>query len=260
VLKIDLALQALLGATEDQARAKATVDTIRGRLEEAARERTAQDGAAPTWKSPGYGAVRWDVPAAPVITVTKPEEFASFLAERQPDAVTATITVPAAQLEQALSALGFSGITDLTSAVTAKPGAAEQWLTTNAEIVGTTEGFVVRELVDQGGELVQGSPVIGVIAALKQPRLVVTLDAKRKQAAAAAGVEAAADTLEDAGAYADNPVSVLPSPRPEPDLSGVRYSATQPKAHLVTACVSAGLPSSGTRAQLADRLNGVLDG
>ena len=251
-MQIDLALQQLLGATQDQARAKATVDTLRAELEVEAKRRVEQDGAAPTWKAAGLGTVRWDVPADPAVTVTKPAELASFLAERDPAAVVATITVSADHLEAALSALTFSGV-PAEAEVTLVPDLVQRWLQEAAEVhpADTGTGYAVSEVVRTEHGLARGVSVPGVEASRKAPRLVVTLEAARKREAQAAGVEAA-----EAAAGAMPAPAPIPAPRTP--VETFKYTPDVPKDALVNACLAAGVSPRGTKQQLVERLNGAL--
>lgn len=265
-MRIDIALQGLLGATQDAARAKATSDVLRVHLVEEAKKRTAADGAAPTWKSP-LGQVRWDgTDATPARSVTDPAEFASFLAERAPAIVTATLTVAADQLEQALSALAFSQIDVSGSAVTYDEAAADQWLNEHSTIsaADSPTGFEVYEFDPTGTAPVNcGSRIPGVGASKSAPKLVVVLNPALKAEAVAAGVEQAESLVEDDEALetlpaATAPLATVPPPRTAPPPASFREGLT--KAELMAQCRSAGLPTSGTKAVLEDRLDVALRG
>jgi hypothetical protein len=125
-------------------------------------------------------------------TVTDRAAFGSWLAEREPSAVTATITVPAKVLEQALDALRWSGIDVTTSAVTPGPGSSE-FLTdqclvqADVDIPGAWNVLHVRG--DGATEMVDG-----VTATKPAPRWVlVPTSALKKQAAKDALAEAESD-------------------------------------------------------------------
>lgn len=94
-----------------QHRVKKAIDLRRGKLDEMARAEWQATGGAPQWKIRDFGTIRLDgadAPAKPV--VRDAPAFASYLAERFPHEVTATITIESAHLEAALQALEFAGI------------------------------------------------------------------------------------------------------------------------------------------------------
>ncbi len=208
-MNINRYLDALLDATAVQATAKARVDRLRDVLEAEARRRWKADNAAPSWKAT-LGKVRLDGtnPEAQV-AVTDPEAWASWVAQRHPDAVTATVTVPSGQLEAALGALGFAGVDVTTTTATVDP----KWTTTaldglctevlEKEVDDSGEGNVRIErevlVTDPTGTLspdpgeVLDLPGVTAKAPDPAPRLVVILDSARKRAAIeAADAEAAA--------------------------------------------------------------------
>uniref|UniRef100_UPI00058E48E0 hypothetical protein n=1 Tax=Kribbella catacumbae TaxID=460086 RepID=UPI00058E48E0 len=66
---------------------------------------------APQWKIRDFGTIRLDGADAPAKPAVRDSEaFASYLAERFPHEVTATITIESAHLEAALQAFEFAGI------------------------------------------------------------------------------------------------------------------------------------------------------
>jgi hypothetical protein len=92
-------------------RVKRAIDLRRPKLDETARAEWQSTGGAPQWKIRDFGTIRLDgadAPAKPV--VRDAEAFASYVAERFPHEVTATITIESAHLEAALEALEFAGV------------------------------------------------------------------------------------------------------------------------------------------------------
>lgn len=178
--------------------------------------------------SQGLGNLRLDgagKPAAP--QVVDPGAFASWLAQRQPDAVQATITVPAAQLAAALDAIKWSGI-DATAAVA--PGTlAGDFLAQRCHVQAATDGGwdVMHIAEDRTTELVPG-----VTAVRPAPRWVLTADRNQKRAAA----ERAADDVEAELAALDGDV-----PQPTPAIPAAR-EAKQPARPALTVVPDAAPP------------------
>ena len=272
--RIDTALQLLLGATQDQARAKATVDACRERLTRIAKERVLQDGAAPTWKSE-QGTVRWDQPTGASTSIVKPEQLADRIAQTHPELVTATIQVPAAQLDQILQAIEFGGFQHEAASVSISDSAATTWLGTNATVIvsdATDSGYEVVE-VDKDGNPVRTSTVPGVIAVRGTPRLVVSLNSDLKKRATAEGT-AEADALfseSEAQPKESAPTAPTASDAGTSDLSLVKASIaagntpeavldSASKTQLAAMCRDAGLPRSGTKDELIKRLQRAING
>jgi len=222
--------------------------------------------------SQGLGTLRLDgagKPAVPSITV--PGEFASWLAERRPDAVTATVTVPAGQLAEALAALEFSGVT-ATAAVTPAAGAV-RFLDEACHVQADPDlpgGWLVLHVDDQA----HTEPVPGVTAARPQPRWVLTADSSQKKTAVQHAVdetEAALDALDapppalavEASVTVPAPaparragLSIVPDAAPDLRVWTAEEIAQLDRAGLVRLAKAQGLPSSGNKRDLVDRLVG----
>jgi hypothetical protein len=105
-----------------QHRVKKAIDLRRGKLDEVARAEWQATGGAPQWKIRDRGTIRLDgadSPAKP--TVKDAGAFSSYVAERFPHEVTATITIESAHLEAALEALQFAGIPTNRVEATVRP-------------------------------------------------------------------------------------------------------------------------------------------
>lgn len=176
-------LRALLELTAEQHHIARRIDLIRARIDERARTQFATTGAAPVWKLPKLGQIRLDgIDPDPKPYVENEAELASWLAQRQPTEVTATIEVPADKLEAALEVLGFAEIPIDRSEVTPRPAGVGQLLK-HATLVEDDDApknarrwFVVDE---ETGEVVPG--LAGRLSS--SPRLVVSVDKDRKAAA-----------------------------------------------------------------------------
>lgn len=110
-MRVDLVIRKLLTATAEKTGAERRIALLRDQLDREARRRYSEEGAAPTWKAPRLGVVRLD-PKDAKPYVDDAQAFANYVAERHPDEVEATITLPAASLEAAIDALDFAGVGD----------------------------------------------------------------------------------------------------------------------------------------------------
>lgn len=187
-MRVDKVLERILEATADATAAKRRVDRYRELLFDEAKARFAAEGAAPTWKRRGLGAVRLDgadSPPSPVIT--DPAAYASWMAERHPSEVTARLTVPADRLAEALDALEFAGLSDMSADLEVRPAWSQAFLAglqldeVKPPVPGVSSGEWQALVVDEAtGE---ASVVPGVGGNPPVPRLVVSLDAARKRKA-----------------------------------------------------------------------------
>lgn len=195
-------LAGVLADTLEQAKLKARIDARRARIDEAARATWQATGAAPQWKLPGAGAVRLDnVAGEPTPAVTGPAEYASWVAERHPSEVVATITVPADRLADALEALEFAGVDVETSDATVRPAFQSKHLSTlslDREPEPDEHGHRGWYAVTEDGEVVPG-----IVGLTPEPRLVVTVDRDVKRAALAEVAAEVAAAAEDAGDVAE---------------------------------------------------------
>lgn len=193
-MNVRTAIERLLEATAAQTAIKVRIDRLRTDLHREAVTRWQADGAAPTWKAKGLGTVRLDgADADRRAKVVDASEFTSWLAQRQPAAVDARIRLHPDQLEPALEALRFAGVTVTGADLDADPHVTADIL---ANLHLTIEGgdvyegdqdpvtrqwetVVAHTLDNTTGELVQ-VPGIGAHPPAP-PKLVVSLDAERKR-------------------------------------------------------------------------------
>jgi hypothetical protein len=210
-----------IAAIADETHASARVKALRARMDTLVRAEHATSGSD-RWRAPDYGdsTVRLDgTTAAPTIAVTAPTVFADWLAQSEPGCVTATITVPAALLEGAITALEFADVPH-TAQVQPSPDATT-WISQHCIPVPDPtdpEGtrWTVHQVADDDtGETVVVAPdVPGLAVVRRQSRLVVTLDRKirtriEQDAMLAVDAEMAAidatDSPADTGTETDAP-------------------------------------------------------
>lgn len=105
-------LRELLDLTIQAAAVKRRVDVLRARIDAAARtEYEESDGATPSWKIKGLGAVRLDgTDNEPTPYVADQEALASYVAEHHPTEAFGVLVVPTTDLATAIEALGFAGV------------------------------------------------------------------------------------------------------------------------------------------------------
>jgi len=253
-------LQVIVTNTEAEAAAKATIARTRAVLEAEARARLAAEGAAPSWSTKGLGKVRYDDAGEWTATVADETALGSWVAEHYPTEATAVVTLDATDLEAALEALTFAGITPAEARVALRPTFAAQLaenrlpdrdVVVDVEETASDDGGVDRVInitaVHQTtGDVVE---VPGMSATRKPGRLVVTLDRERRASALAAAAEATdaiiAAATEDADAVVLDPRAVD---------ARRRVLETLPLPDLKSACLRQELGTSGTKAQLAERL------
>lgn len=246
-LNIPALLEGILEATASEAAAKARLARLRAALEDEARRRYEAEGAAPSWNTPTLGKVRLEPPSAWTATLSDPVEFGSWVAENHPTEATAMIPVAATDLADVLQALEFIG---------AKPAGEVR-----VEVRSAWEEAYIKNLtVDLLAEATEESPADfivtdadglmppGVIATQKPAKLVVTLDRERRSAAVAEAQNSAAELV--ASAEGDDPDA------PDPDALDTtrRELEALPAATLSTIAKGHGLGSSGTKAELAERI------
>lgn len=200
-LRIPTLLEAILEATALEAAAKARISALRKVLDEEARRRYAEDGAAPTWKARDAGVVRFDAPGDWTATVADPAAFGSYLAERHPEEVLGVIYVTAPDLADATQALEFIGVKPVETRTEVRQpfgGKYLEGLVVDVEEDAHDDGTVDRTItvVDPDtGQLVDG---VTATRANGAGRLVVTLDKVRKARALEAAHADAAHVLAEA--------------------------------------------------------------
>jgi hypothetical protein len=248
----------------DALKAAAVGEAERVRAEGVPLDRLASDRGLGSLRLDGAGA-----PPRPVIS--KREEVASWLAERSPGLVTATITVPADKLEDALKVLSYAeldGPTVTAKVVPADEDLAVRWIAQNciAQADPDTPGAWNVLFRDSEGHL---SPVPGVNVVQPRPRWVMAVDDERKKDMVATAVAEVDTTIAELRAPKRADALPIPSPAPagadaverfdklverEPgaEVSGLS------RAQLVQRCRDAGLATSGTKAALVERLTAVV--
>ena len=203
----------------------------------------------------GLGVLRLDglnKPAAP--TTAKPTEFANWLAERAPHLVTATVKIPAEQLQSVLDAIEFAGVTDVEATVLPGPGSSDF----------LAERCVIQADPDVAGEwnvlhvteAGHTEPVPGVTALKPSPRWVLTPTPALKKQAAEEAAEQADTELEamDADLAAEQPVDPTPAEPAAPVEADVLGLDGRKRRELIQMCKDAGIASSGSISVLRARL------
>lgn len=261
-MPVDQAVQELLAARAEADAHRARADVLAAGLKQLALDRYREDGTITKWRVAGLGEVRLDkadIPARP--TIVKPAEFADHLAQRDPAAVVATITLPADQLAAALDALAFAGIGGVTAAAAPIPDRAADWLADHAMVRAhpdTPGAWQVVEVEDRDGVTVLLGEVAGVTGIRPAPSLYVSVDrdlrARRVAQATADLEDETGEPVEPAPALvaADNGTSS--AGEAGGDLAGLSHT------DLRARCKSAGLPAAGSKQQLIERLAAKLAG
>ena len=229
---------------------------------------------------PGLGVLRLDGADKPAVpTVVKPAAFAEYLAENAPEYVVAQVTLPAAQLKALTDALEWTGITGVT--VDLAPKNAAEFLEkchvrADVDVPGAWRVVTIGE-----DETLMEIP--GVTAVKPAPRWVLTPDTKLKKERAEAALEFVeaqlAEPAEETGAEvsaldadaarsqsgldefaADTTHNPTPEPAPAASEALARYTrrGAMTLPELRAACLAAGLPVSGTKPQLQERLTEKL--
>jgi hypothetical protein len=243
-------LDGILEATAAKAGAEARITTLRAALEAEGRRRLEVEGAAPSWNAPKLGKVRLDPPGEFEAYVEDSDTFASWAAEHHPTEVTATLTINASDLEDALQALTFIGAPVHESRLEVRPAWRKPFLDALAlDVVEERDASsqLVRTVV--AADTKTGETVPGIGATRDAAKLVVSLDRDRRTAAiteatnvATAVIEAASDDTEEAEVDA----AALDARRKE--LEGMHATS------LATIAKAIGLGASGTKAALAERI------
>jgi hypothetical protein len=258
-------LEGILDATADEVAAKSRVQGFRAVLEDEARRRVIDEGAAPSWKATA-GTVRYQDIGPWTATVIDPQVFASHVADHHPEHVTATVVLDATDLEAALEALEFAGVKPLRSELEVRDPFGTAYLKgLNVDVaeIGQrdSEGhdlhmhreFTITHVDTDTGEAVV---VPGTSAARTPGKLVVTLDKDAK----AKAVEAAASAASQLVATA----TVLPTEAAPPADAIARTALIETlvarPAELVTSIAKAlDLSQTGTRLELATKVAMMAD-
>lgn len=187
--------------------------TFAARLDAAAKaeaERLRLTGHAGDRHTTKVGVLRCDGLNRPPTPVVEDEEaFASWVAQRRPDAVTATITVPADKLEAAIECIEFAGISDYAAQVRVKSPTAEL---KDVELVPDAEaksGWVALAPPEENAGVPAVPPVVPGVGGVAAPiRWVLT-----PQSAAKKAVEEEAEADAD-GFLADlKPAAAVTGPK-----------------------------------------------
>lgn len=256
-------VDAASAAALDEAGASARASTLKAAAVAEGERIRLEVGVADRFTSEqGLGVLRLDGANKPAVCrVEKPTEFADWLAQRQPHLVRATITVPAAQLEDALTALNFATV-DVAGAEVKPTSEAEGWMREHCHPVADPEspgGWYVRTITADGTEVVPG-----VGASKPAPRWVLAPNQDLKRARAQEAEDEARAELHPEEAVPEAPVPAVEvsTPRPAPAADPILYTDLTAvlRDDLVARCKSAGLPITGTKATLAARLNVAIGG
>lgn len=243
-------LDAILEATAVEAGAKARIAGLRAVLEDEARRRYATEHAAPTWNAPKAGVVRFAPPGDWTAQVQDPAAFGSFVAEHYPTEATAVITIPAASLPDALTALEFAGVTVDDSRIEVRSAWSKPYLDTLVVDVEETPGETPEDEVTRDVTIVDPKGLLpeGLTPTRAAGKLVVSLDRNRRTVVLEESRKAAEEAVADA-TEGDTPAAdpaLLDSRRRELEALHGDQLATIAKAH--------NLGSSGTKAALAERI------
>jgi hypothetical protein len=238
---VTLAAEATIEAAGTQARA----DRLKAAAIAEAERLRAEHGLTDRFPSDqGRGILRLDgAGKPPAAQIDKPAEFADWLAQRSPGEVVATIRVRADQLGDAIEHLDFAGVAVVESKVA--PGErALDWLRDHSVIHADPDHAGAWNVIHVDADGHTG-PVPGVSVDRPRTRWVLTADPGLKQRRAAEEVEVAEALLGSEVARA-----AVPAPRDgaAEDLAGLKVS------ELRSRCRDAELSSSGTKAELVQRL------
>lgn len=300
---VNLALDQRRRADYERAKADALLAATIG---EAERLRAAGVSVRELDSDQRIGTLRLDganLPAAPVIEKT--DELASWLAERSPELVTASVGVPVERLEEVLELLDMAGLRDGVEAkvelrdlgktlawlgerckVQADPQIPRSWNVLHVDdeghttpVPGTTarpptptwKVLVDRNLKADGAAVAQSEAeeMVRQVRDADAAAHAAAVDADRADARdELAELEDEPDELEHTGAlerFAAQVEHGLDVVRHEPGDGAAleRFdrlvervvSASMPKPLLVARARELGLPSTGTRAELAARIN-----
>lgn len=177
-----------LDLTAREATAKAALAEVRAELAARARAEVAASGVVPTWRVTGLGRAQLTDPQ-PQVKVTDAAALASWAAQREGlrEHVTATITIPAVDLERALEALEDAAVEAI------KPASVDLALagkrqTELLEQVGTIRE-VGEELTEPAPVFVESGEVVDGVALVPAAARVfsLVLDAEAKRRAIAEG-------------------------------------------------------------------------
>ncbi|MEG1971461.1 MAG: SAP domain-containing protein [Burkholderiaceae bacterium] len=251
-INIPVVLDGILTATADKANAEARIAAYRGILDTEARQRLATEGAAPSWNTPTMGKVRLDPPGNWTASVADDKAYGEHVAQHHPTEATVALYFNATDVDAALTALGFAGVTPTDSRIEVRPAYTTALLA--SATIDVIEAETDPETGEPDGERTfivadgTGTVVPGLSAARTPAKLVVSLDRERRTRAldeATLGTNAllAAAGLDDAPALDPDAVHAA---RVELEALAVDQLATIAKARE--------LPSSGTKATLAERI------
>jgi hypothetical protein len=203
-MKIQDIVDAALAARLDHDATGARADRLKAAAVAAAERLRLEVGLVDRFPSQqGLGNLRLDgADAKAAVRIEKPAEVADWLAQRRPDLTVATLTVPAARLQDLLDAAEFSDIP--VTAEIQLTGDGQQWVKDNCHPVAVEGGWVARAVLDGAPE-----EVPGLSASRPAPRWVLTADPKVKKLRTA---EAVQDAELELGGDQPEP-AVVPAPR-----------------------------------------------
>lgn len=247
-LRIPALLDAILEATATEQGAKARIAAIRATLEDEARRRFIDEGAAPSWNAPRLGKVRYDPPGEWTAQVADPDAFASWVAEHHPTEAITGLAVAPEHTEAAIEALTFAGVPHV-AAVRVRSAWSSTFLEALTVDVEETEGEAGA--IDRAFTIVDaetGDLPPGLTATRSAGKLVVNLDRERRTVA-----------LEVAKADAEEVIrTATEGETPAADVAALDERRTELEgfhADVLTAYAKRlDLGGSGTKAQLAERI------
>lgn len=262
-MRIDDLVTFAADAALNAAEAKATADAWKARaVGEAERIRMQAPGCRDFMSGESrLGSLRLDGADLPAVaSVSDGQALAAYLAKHAPDHAEATVTVPADALDLLIGAMESLGV---TATARLNPVDATAWLANYCTVVADTdrpEAWKVLEVTPDGTR-----DVPGVTASRPVPtwKLIPNNDL-RKERIAAAGA-AVADQVE-AMSEAAPQLAVVPDRAPAdgvsttPTTALARYAGARTVRELKEACKAAGLPVSGTGAELQARLDAAQIG
>lgn len=184
-------------AAIDAARASARASRLRAAaIAEAERVRLTVPGADRFRSDQQLGELRLDGAGKPAqARVEKPDEWASWLAERAPDQVEAAIIMPAGRVEKAMELLDFAGLVDAQVSVRVTPaGGALGWLDGRSVIQADPDHRGAWNVLHIDGDG-HTTPIPGLTATRPAPVWKLCPDTAKAKAAAEEGTSEAEEEL-----------------------------------------------------------------
>ncbi len=244
---VTFAADSALEAAETRARAEAWKARAVG---EAERIRMQAPGAREFMSGESrLGTLRLDgADLPPTASVSDPQALAAHLAKHAPEHAAATVTVPADVMDLLLGALESLGI---TATVTLKPVDAEGYLADQCKILPDADQPGAWTVRDVAGDEPIDVPGITATRPVATWKLIPNNDLRRDR------IHAAALSVDEQVEAMTQPAPTLKAVEPAPELPATalgRYRGARTVRELRADCKAAGLPTSGTGAELEARL------